>query len=179
MRLDEQGIREWKSEWERRWTAMDREARRNALIVAGVVVFLVLVLFSPSCPPQGRMVMGATAPAPSQQLLGRWSGRESLPNRGICTLSLEVRADSSAFSTMICNGELNSTGARYRWTRARGGALSLKPIYNSGVAEALYGCETTWMTLRDMGTGHAAVQWGERKTQGSPSCMGGEMLLRK
>jgi hypothetical protein len=178
MRLDEQGIREWKSEWERRWNAMDAKARRNALIVAGVVVFLLLVLFSPSCPPQGRIVMGA-AVAPSQPLLGRWSGRESLPNRGICALALEVRADSSAFSTMSCNGELNSTGARYRWTTARGGALIFKPIYNSGVAEALYGCETTWMTLRDMGTGRAAVQWGERKTSSSPSCMGGEMLLRK
>lgn len=54
MRLDEQSIREWSAEWKARWEGMDAKARRKLLVLAGVVIFLLLVLLSPSCPPQGR-----------------------------------------------------------------------------------------------------------------------------
>jgi hypothetical protein len=197
------------------WHELDAKAQRKALIFGGIVALALLVLLWPksvSVPHPSRAVAVRNAPQagrgtppprpvpapdPLVKLLGRWQGAESLPNRGLCTLTLELRQGEtpgsfSGFSTLGCMGNvptgsakdpmalaeavrrgIDPTSASFSGT-AEGGGIALRATDNIGVSQALQGCDMASMTLKPFGDNRISVRWRET---GQAVCAGGEMLL--
>jgi len=208
-----------------KWQELDPKAQRKALILGVLIALALLVLIwpagvslwrSPARPPlrqkptpfsrPGPVVHAAPplTPAPPldpmARLLGKWDGRESLADRGVCLLSLELRPGNesqsfSGFSTLACTGSslpggaeaskdpvglgtmmrraMNYTSASFSG-KAKDGSIVLNALDNIGVGEALQGCDMVSMTLKPFGEGRMSVRWQET---GKGVCTGGEMLL--
>jgi hypothetical protein len=202
------------------WQELDPKAQRKALIFAALVGLALLVLIwptgvslwrSPARPQPRQRPMGNAgpvvraapphpAPDPLTKLLGKWEGRVSLADRGVCHLSLELgpgsdRQGFQAFSTFACPGNLLSGGDQARKDpagletmmsrainttsasfsgKAEDGGIVLHALDNVGVSEAFEGCDMVSMTLKTFGENRMSVRWQET---GKGVCTGGEMLL--
>lgn len=205
------------------WEALDEKARRNTKITVVAVAAAIIWLTWPGSASPGRSsarlrpvqtpisaagkpgpVVHAAAPPvlpasdPLAKMLGKWGGAESLPNRGMCNLMLELRPGSdhqgfSAFSTLGCLANLpgdskdpaglaervrrsiNPTSASFSGAAGSDGIV-LHAIDNIGVSESLQGCDMVSMTVKPFGEGRMSVRWQET---GNGVCTGGEMLLAR
>lgn len=199
-----------------KWQDLDAKAQRKVVILAVLIALALLILIWPTSAPVRRppvrqkpSPMGnagpvrvapprpVAAPDPMARLLGKWEGRESLGDRGICLLSLELRPGTDrqtylGFSTFSCTGnalpgnskdpvglgammrrKMNYTSASFSGT-AEGEGIALRATDNIGVEEAEQGCGMASMTLKPFGDNRMSVRWQET---GKGVCTGGEMLL--
>ncbi len=201
----------------------DRRAQRKAIVFGAALVIGLWWLFLPSPVSSGgtagrRAFRQPAAPPPAvvrvppvvqpsravepftKSVVGKWAGRETLPNRGQCVFGLELRGKEdetfTAFSTLACvtlqptgnpkdpvgflelmRRGTNPTSASFAGT-SQDGAIVLHAVDNIGIAQALQGCEITAMSVRPFGDSALSVKWQEKQTL--PVCQGGELVaLRK
>lgn len=196
----------------------DARAQRKAIIFGAGLVIALWWLFLPSpfsfggtagrrafrpapAAPTPVVRVPVVQPPPAidpftKSVVGKWAGRETLPNRGQCVLGVDVRKGEKenflVFTGLVC-AALNPTGnqkdplgfvetlrrgtnvtnASFSGT-AQDGAIVLHAVENIGVSEVLQGCEITAMTLRPFSDNGLSVKWQEKQTL--PVCQGGELV---
>jgi len=138
----------------------------------------------------------AVAPgkAPLFKLVGYWTGKSMIANRGACDIKLEVRPTPenqfSGFVTVGClsfmqpkkiaPGVLSQLGKETPvsavlsggWD-ATAGSLKLLATKNIGFDQSGKGCAMTSLTVTPFGKGQVAAEWQD------PACSGGQMILAR
>jgi len=132
--------------------------------------------------------------APLFKLVGYWTGKSMIANRGACDIKLEVRPTPenqfSGFVTVGCMsfmqpkkiapGVLSQLGKETPvsavlsggWD-ATAGSLKLLATKNIGFDQSGKGCAMTSLTVTPFGKGQVAAEWQD------PACSGGQMILAR
>jgi hypothetical protein len=153
---------------------------------------------SPLPVPAGAQTPSTTAPtsttiadAPPQidALIGVWQGIAALPNRGMCTLKLELRKNLeqiSGFPVLVCmpmtQPAMRPGNPNAFLTQMTPEAAVLSGAFTNGaidfrveriIGKGPNGCELTAFTVTPFGTDQIAADWKES------NCAGGQILLNR
>ena len=145
--------------------------------------------------PAGDVTEAATA---ARMMQGVWQGQSTLPERGVCTLKLEVREKQLAgplvgYSSLLCInigplmsrpqpgygaaamaalGRYNPVSSILGSPSWENGSMKFHVDKNIGVNRATGACALTSLTITPFGSGQVSGEWLD-------GCGGGELLLRK
>ena len=129
----------------------------------------------------------ANVPAQLDAMLGVWQGMAALPNRGMCTLKLEMRrslepGQVSGFPLLVCMPVTRSGNPNQLFAQMTPAAAVLTGTAQDGgldfhvdriISKGASNCELTSLTVTPFGSDQLAAEWKET------ACDGGQILLSR